>query len=217
MQTVEDRFWSKVDRTAYCWNWTAGTRASGYGSFYWNGKNWSAHRVSFTLTNGPIPEGLVIDHICRNTGCVRPEHLRAVTQRVNVMAGQTIPAAEASKTVCDNGHPLSGENLRIDVRGWRCCVTCEQARWERARQSPTWKHASEETAHRVYVWLYGQADQGHVEASYEHIRSDLALGHSTVERAVRRLIDGGLVVVERPGSGHHPTRYSIPARAGGTP
>lgn len=126
----EERFWSKVDKSGDCWIWTAGTRR-GYGQFYKDGRHQPSHRVSFESANGPIPEGLVVDHICRNPSCVRPTHLRAVTQRQNLLHGPTIIAAALAKTECNNGHPLSGENLRIDHHGWRICRTCERARWQR--------------------------------------------------------------------------------------
>lgn len=125
-----DRFWSKVAKSDDCWNWT-GTRRRGYGQFYYEGRNRSAHRLSYEWANGPIPDGLVIDHICRNPSCVRPTHLRAVTQRTNVLHGPTIIVAALSKTQCDNGHDLSGDNLHIDSRGWRVCRACERARAQR--------------------------------------------------------------------------------------
>ena len=80
---AEERFWSKVEKTEGCWNWTKGTHPTGYGMFSFQGRNRYAHRYSYALANGPIPEGLSIDHICHNPGCVRPDHLRAVTHKQN--------------------------------------------------------------------------------------------------------------------------------------
>lgn len=90
-----------------------------------------AHRLSYEWQNGPIPSGLVIDHLCSNPPCVRPDHLRAVTQRVNVLAGQTIVAAQAGAAECSKGHPYSGDNLRIDKNGHRVCVTCLRENWRK--------------------------------------------------------------------------------------
>lgn len=78
-----DRFWSKVDKTGECWVWTAACNNRHYGLFGFNGRLVLAHRFAYELTTSPIPEGLVIDHICFNTKCVRPDHLRAVTPTVN--------------------------------------------------------------------------------------------------------------------------------------
>lgn len=80
---MSPRFWSKVDKSKECWEWTAG-RVNGYGTYWANGKSHKAHRVSYEMCVGPIPKGLVIDHICHNTACVRPEHLRLATNKQNV-------------------------------------------------------------------------------------------------------------------------------------
>jgi hypothetical protein len=78
-----ERFWSRVDKTDGCWNWTAGKNNMGYGAFCLNGKTEKAHRVSYAWANGNIPEGEWIDHICRNPACVRPSHLRIATPKEN--------------------------------------------------------------------------------------------------------------------------------------
>lgn len=83
---AESRFWKYVAKDAEtgCWNWTGGT-TKGYGSFTHPGrKKCYAHRYSWELHRGTIPDGLVIDHLCRNTRCVNPDHLEPVTQQENV-------------------------------------------------------------------------------------------------------------------------------------
>lgn len=79
-----ERFWSKVDQSGDCWEWLGARRhAGGYGAF-WNGtKVVLAHRFIYEAEFGPIPEALVVDHICRNTQCVRPSHLRAASRKQN--------------------------------------------------------------------------------------------------------------------------------------
>lgn len=108
-----DRFWSKVDATGPCWEWTAARLSSGgYGAFRLNGKTQRAHRVAWELLVGPIPEGLVLDHLCRNPVCVNPDHLQPVTDRVNVVErGHTIMARKARQTHCLRGHPLTEDNI----------------------------------------------------------------------------------------------------------
>jgi hypothetical protein len=84
-------FWGKVLRTRDCWFWTGvstGHPTHPYGRFRIGASLHLAHRVSWHMENGHLPEGHVLDHLCRTTMCVRPDHMRAVTQGVNVSAGQ---------------------------------------------------------------------------------------------------------------------------------
>lgn len=84
-RTREERFWSKVDKSGECWIWTAGHFKAGYGSFS-QGRSIPglAHRASYEMAFGDIPEGMMVDHICHNRGCVRPEHLRLATNKQNM-------------------------------------------------------------------------------------------------------------------------------------
>lgn len=77
------RFWGKVARGPGCWEWNGNFRPQGYGIFTEGQKVKYAHRVAWELTHGPIPDGLVIDHLCFNRACVNPAHLRVVTQQIN--------------------------------------------------------------------------------------------------------------------------------------
>lgn len=70
------RFWAKVEKTDTCWLWTGATIAAGYGALRREGKFLYAHRVSYELTYGGIPDGATIDHICHVRNCVNPKHLR---------------------------------------------------------------------------------------------------------------------------------------------
>ena len=90
-EKAAERFWSKVDKGPECWTWTAAT-ANGYGAFYLGRSNkrvelMGAHRWSYLINVGPIPDGLVLDHLCRNPRCVNPEHLEPVTPQVNAERG----------------------------------------------------------------------------------------------------------------------------------
>lgn len=84
------RFWAKVERTSSCWHWrgaTTGHPTHPYGRFRIGTDQFVAHRIAYTLTHGEIGNGYVTDHLCRNTLCVRPEHLRLVSQSENLAAG----------------------------------------------------------------------------------------------------------------------------------
>lgn len=79
MSDWETRFWAKVQKTKACWLWTPPLRDDGYGQFRLNGRTRAPHQVSFELVNGPIPEGMFVDHACLTRHCVNPTHLRACT------------------------------------------------------------------------------------------------------------------------------------------
>lgn len=81
--TLEQRFWQKVTKTPDCWLWTASTGSHGYGHISVDGQMRTAHRIAWELTNGPIPDGMDLDHRCGNRACVNPAHLRVVTRSQN--------------------------------------------------------------------------------------------------------------------------------------
>lgn len=81
--SLEERFWSKVDKSGACWMWTATRNERGYGKFWLEGRLQAAHRVSYEISIGPIREGKEIDHVCHVTGCVKPGHLRQVSSKEN--------------------------------------------------------------------------------------------------------------------------------------
>ena len=83
----EERFWAFVDKNAADghWLWTGDWRANGYGRHSSNGTPESlSHRVAWHLVNGPIPDGMVLDHLCRERACVNPSHLEVVTRSENL-------------------------------------------------------------------------------------------------------------------------------------
>lgn len=111
-----------------CWEWTASRFRNGYGQ----GNRTVAHRVVYELLVGPVPEGLDLDHLCRNRGCVNPGHLEPVTRRENLRRGETLPAANAIKTHCNTGHEFSEENTYVDALGKRHCRACRRVAMKKA-------------------------------------------------------------------------------------
>lgn len=129
-----DRFWPKVEKTPTCWVWTAGKRHGGYGQFnVGDGRNVRAHVFAYELLVGPVPEGLELDHLCRNPACVNPDHLEPVPHRVNILRGCGPVPENSLKTRCVNGHAYTPQNTYIRPDGYRDCRACKRKR-ERERQ-----------------------------------------------------------------------------------
>ena len=128
------RFNTFVRRTSACWTWQGFTDKDGYGTFKVSGKSVRAHRFAFELTNGAVPLGLSVLHLCDNPSCVRSDHLYVGTQRDNVRDRDSRGRQRnqyQDATHCIHGHPLSGSNLRINkTSGQRVCVECHR-RWSR--------------------------------------------------------------------------------------
>lgn len=124
--TLENRFLDKItiDPETGCWLWR-GVTGGGYGNFFFEKKHRRAHRFSYQAFYGQISKGLDLDHVCRVRRCVNPTHLRMVTERENVLIGNTIVAANLMKTHCCRGHKLSGSNL-IRVPTGRACRECSR-------------------------------------------------------------------------------------------
>lgn len=125
------RFFDKVSKTKSCWNWNGYVTNSGYGQFRFEGKTQKAHRVSYILEHGAIPNGLVIDHLCKNKRCVNPKHLEAVSQKENVNRGLAgkVNNSQASKSYCPKGHEYS----RTNKYGHRLCGKCRSEQTIRSR------------------------------------------------------------------------------------
>ena len=130
-----ERFMKKVDvAPGGCWLWNAATQPNGYGRYYSEGKVVFAHRWSYEHFAGPIPDGLVIDHVCRVRRCVNPDHLEPVTNQVNVLRGEGWAPANKAKIRCPGGHLYDVANTYVDAAGQRHCRACRRIR-EAARRA----------------------------------------------------------------------------------
>lgn len=127
------RFQEKVSLAADgCWEWTGSHNGQGYGRFYLDGKKVYTHRYAYEQTNGPIPDGLVIDHLCRNPKCCNPEHLEPVTVSENALRGLTGKTERRLKTHCKRGHEYNTENTAIRA-GKRFCRACQKIHNDRRK------------------------------------------------------------------------------------
>ena len=124
-QDLRDRFWARVDvqKGDACWQWVAGRDADGYGAISHNRIQLKAHRLSWELENGPIPERICVLHHCDNPSCVRPDHLWLGTQAEN-MADRNQKGRMGR--ACWRGHPWP-ENRAFDPDGYQICVACFEA------------------------------------------------------------------------------------------
>jgi len=127
------RFWRNVNKIPNgCWEWLASRSGNGYGGFYLSGRKVKAHRFAYETLIGIIPEGLEIDHLCRNRKCVNPSHMELVTRSENIRRG-LLPEIgrqyQQSKTCCPKGHPYDDKNtyLRRDRPGRECRICRGQA------------------------------------------------------------------------------------------
>lgn len=126
-----------------CWLWTENWNDAGYGTVYVSAarRQIMAHRHSYEISVGPIPEGLEIDHLCRQRCCVNPQHLEPVTTRENVL--RMARALERERNFhCRNGHKRTEENTFVKPNGARVCNECRRGcrrRWAGTSKGAGWK------------------------------------------------------------------------------
>lgn len=134
---LKERFDQRVRRTdnTGCWMWTGAKTVAGYGILCTGRRQRIyAHRFAVETFRGQIPDGFDVDHLCRNPGCVNPEHLEAVTHIENVRRGTTAAVARArhaSRTHCKHGHAFTSENtvMKPYRHGtYRHCLACARGR-----------------------------------------------------------------------------------------
>ncbi len=142
------QFWARVDKRGPrdCWLWKKGHNGQGYGFYTWEGRQQLTHRIAYTLTVGPIPDGMQLDHQCHTpdcTGatkcqhrrCCNPAHLKPVTNAENSSAERSRKAYGRKVTHCPRGHEYTPENTRETAKGYRNCRTCERERTRDRRTS----------------------------------------------------------------------------------
>lgn len=138
------RFWSKValPNANGCMLWLAGKSNVGYGQFSLGGAPKRAHRISYELAYGPIPQGLFLDHLCRVRHCVAPLHLEAVTPAENIRRvpdHSVFGRHKSAKTHCPHGHPYDDANTYVNTSGARVCRACRR---QQQRRRPSWSAAT---------------------------------------------------------------------------
>jgi len=150
--TLAERIKPMFSRGEGCWPWLGKPAPSGYGRIGDKGRILMAHRAVYELLAGPIPDGMTLDHTCHNTDpscaggnscphrlCVNPAHLEPVPTEVNKARGKSLAAKRARQTHCQNGHPLSGDNVSFEPskktgRATRRCRICRRIRQRETRR-----------------------------------------------------------------------------------
>src|SRR3990172_2064952 len=130
-ETASYRFWSKVRKSDGCWEWTGSGPGDGYGSTKIRGRTVLAHRLSWALAYGDIPDGFMVCHHCDNPSCVRPDHLFLGTARDNsrdAVRKRRHPSQQ--RPTCPNGHLYDTENTYHWPKRphWRQCRACLRMR-----------------------------------------------------------------------------------------
>ena len=155
----EERFLARVNKDGPlpptfrnrgpCWIWTAGVTAQGYGMFNATKQQQVlVHRWSYEHHVGPIPEGLVIDHLCRVRRCVNPRHLEPVTIGVNTLRGLSVATFNKLKTHCPAEHEYTPANTYVTPKGTRSCRECARARDRQPHRQSAYRRQITHTRNR---------------------------------------------------------------------
>src|SRR5574338_1089209 len=123
MQSIKEieLFLEQIKDNGTCWEWQSSLNKDGYGLI-----TIAVHKLSYVMAKGKVPKGHVIDHLCRNRKCCNPEHLEAVTPKINAVRGNSGLHMKL-RTHCPKGHELKEPNLEKYglKKGKRCCKKCK--------------------------------------------------------------------------------------------
>lgn len=149
--TLEERFWAKVNKTESCWLWTASCRTDGYGQQQTPDGNKAAHRFSYELARGPIPDGLNVDHMCHVKTCVNPTHLRACTTKQNLEHRQGAQARNRSG--------VRGVTWNAARQKWYACVVHNYKTYSCGRFETIEEAAAAVSAKRIELFTHNLHDR----------------------------------------------------------
>lgn len=123
-ESIEKRFWEKVEKTESCWNWKGAINPSGHAVIKIDGKNRGSHRVSYAIHNGEIPENLMILHKCHNPKCVNPSHLKLGNAQEN--SQDEVDRKNTRHYKCDNPTKYFGIRYDKTRQNWISYVYIEK-------------------------------------------------------------------------------------------
>lgn len=156
MHSFDYMFWSRVNKSEGCWTWNGSIHKQGYGLIKIGQKVKRAHRIAYELENGAIPAGLLVDHICHNTSCVKPAHLRLATTKQNM----------------ENLGKVHSHNSNSGVRGvyrtrqgkWQARVTHKGSIYTAGTHSTIAEAEAAVIALRNELFTHNDADRAHPAA-----------------------------------------------------